>query len=308
MVKNQNQPSHKKAAYSQLSPSLRQSLRLSISKQVREAKTSFYWAMRFLPYHNRNAIYSVYVFCREVDDIVDELTDHNQMIYELNKWRDEIDALYNGHPFHPTAVALSRYIDVFDLPKETFLEIIDGMEMDVGDQIKAPTHKKLMLYCDRVAVAVGKLCIRIFGQNGGKGDTLAHHLGRALQLTNILRDVAEDANMGRLYLPSELLLKHGITDVEADKVLTHPNLDKVCRDLAEEANGYFKSSQKIMDECDARTIRPARIMASIYHRPLVYLMNRGWDNKAIYKERSFLRGIWEKTIKLIITLKITLFG
>ncbi len=308
MVNDQNQPPHKPAVYSQLSPSFRQSLRLSISKQVREAKTSFYWAMRFLPYHNRNAIYSVYVFCREVDDIVDELTDQNQMIYELNKWRDEIDALYMGHPFHPTAVSLSRYIHMFELPKETFLEIIDGMEMDVGNQIKAPTHEKLMLYCDRVAVAVGKLCIRIFGQNGGKGDTVAHHLGRALQLTNILRDVVEDANMGRLYLPSELLTKHGITDIDLNIVLKHPNLDNVCRDLAEEASHYFVSAQKVMDECDAKTIRPARIMATIYHRSLVYLMKRGWDNKAIYKERSFLGGIWEKTIKLVITLRITLIG
>jgi phytoene synthase len=312
MGENQNQPQqksqHQPVVYSLLSPSLRQSLRLSIIKQVREAKSSFYWAMRFLPYDNRNAIYSVYVFCREVDDIVDELTDQKQMTYELDKWREEIDALYDGHPFHPTSVALSHYIKTFDLPKQAFLDVITGMEMDVGDPIMAPNHDELMLYCDRVAVSVGKLCVRIFGQNGDKGDKVAFHLGRALQLTNILRDIAEDAKMGRVYLPLELLEKHSISKTNPVEIINHPNLEAVCRDLADEARQYFNDSIKAMDECDAKTIRPARIMAAIYLRSLRYLINRGWKGKAIYKERSFLRAVWERTIKLIITLKITFFG
>src|SRR5262249_3008692 len=148
----------------------------------------------------------------------------------LEEWRAEIDRLYGGKPLKPVARALMEPVRSYGLRKQDFLAVIDGMEMDAEQAIVAPDIATLDLYCDRVASAVGHLSVRAFGAGEPEADTVAHHLGRALQLTNILRDLAEDADRGRLYLPRELLEQQGISYADPKAVLTHPKLRKVCRD------------------------------------------------------------------------------
>src|SRR5216683_6560070 len=175
--------------------------------------SSFYAAMRILPREQREAMFQIYSFCRQVDDIADSDGPRPERLAALQQWRDDIDALYQGQP----PARLQDYVAsvrTFDLKREDFLAIVDGMEMDVPQDIRAPDLATLDLYCDRVASAVGRLSVRVFGLARDDGILLAHHLGRALQLTNILRDIDEDAGLGRLYLPREGLLEAGITGNE----------------------------------------------------------------------------------------------
>src|SRR5512141_3283877 len=179
--------------------------------------SSFYAAMRILPRAQRDAMFQIYSFCRQVDDIADSDGPRPERLKALQQWRDDIDALYQGHP----PARLRDYVasvQRFGLKREDFLAIVDGMEMDVPQDIRAPDMATLDLYCDRVASAVGRLSVRVFGLPQDDGIQLAHHLGRALHLTNILRDVDEDAGLGRLYLPRESLLHAWITSDDPLKV------------------------------------------------------------------------------------------
>src|SRR4051795_7113077 len=189
--------------------------------------SSFYAAMRILPHDQREAMFQIYSFCRQVDDIADSDGPREQRLAALQAWRDDIDALYQGRaPARLRDYAAS--VQKFALRREDFLAIVDGMEMDVPADIRAPDLATLDLYCDRVASAVGRLSVRVFGMGEQDGIALAHHLGRALQLTNILRDVDEDAEIGRLYLPQEELRKAGIVTTEPQAVLTSAGLAQVC--------------------------------------------------------------------------------
>src|SRR5258706_590625 len=188
--------------------------------------SSFYAAMRILPRAQREAMFQIYSFCRQVDDIADSDGPRPERLAALQQWRDDIAALYQGHP-PPRLKDYVTSVKTFGLRREDFLAIVDGMEMDVPQDIRAPDMATLDLYCDRVASAVGRLSVRVFGLPEDDGILLAHHLGRALQLTNILRDIDEDAALGRLYLPRERLLLAGITGddpqtVIADRALPPP--------------------------------------------------------------------------------------
>src|SRR5260221_1927881 len=166
---------------------------------------SFYATMRILPREQREAMFQIYSFCRQVDDIADSDGPRPERLAALQQWRDDIDALYQDRP----PARLRDYVSSvrrFDLQREDFLAIVDGMEMDVPQDIRAPDLATLDLYCDRVASAVGRLSVRALGLPQDGGILLAHHLGRALQLTNILRDLDEDAAIGRLYLQLARLL------------------------------------------------------------------------------------------------------
>ena len=166
----------------------------------RASGSSFYRAMRMLPKPQREAMFEIYSFCRAVDDIADEPGPRDARMMQLQKWRDDLAALYAGNPV-PGLGGLARAVKEFDLRLPDFIAIIDGMEMDVVSTIRAPDMNTLDLYCDRVASAVGRLSVRVFGMAEQPGIALANHLGRALQLTNILRDIDEDAGISRLYLP-----------------------------------------------------------------------------------------------------------
>ncbi|MGB9326350.1 MAG: squalene/phytoene synthase family protein, partial [Pseudolabrys sp.] len=186
----------------------------------RAGGSSFYLAMRILGREKRAAMFEIYSFCREVDDIADEDRPRARRLELLSMWRKDIDALYSGSI--PSGLKnLANAISRFGLRKDDFLAVIDGVEMDARADIRGPSLNELDLYCDRVACAVGRLSVRVFGMDDSDGKALAHHLGRALQLTNILRDIDEDADVGRLYLPKEALALAGIENSDP-KVVADP--------------------------------------------------------------------------------------
>ena len=237
--------------------------------------SSFYAAMRILPREQREAMFQIYSFCRQVDDIADSDGPRPERLRALQQWRDDIDALYQGHP-PPRLRDYAASVRRFGLKREDFTAIVDGMEMDVPQDIRAPDLATLDLYCDRVASAVGRLSVRVFGLPEADGILLAHHLGRALQLTNILRDVDEDAGLGRLYLPRESLLLAGITSDDPVRVIADRALPKVCLPLAERAKLHFKKADEIMDRNKRRVVRAPRIMSKYYRAILDLLLARGF--------------------------------
>ena len=241
---------------------------------VRQAGTSFFRGMRVLPPDRRAAMYAVYAFCRIVDDVADEPGPRPGKIRGLAEWRARIDALYAGHADDPVTRVLLRAVDAYAFRKEDFIAVIDGMEMDI-DPVIAPDLPTLDLYCDRVAAAVGRLSVRAFGDGSAKADEVAWHLGRALQLTNILRDVAEDAGRGRLYLPADWLADAGIPPDPA-AALHHPALPTVCARGAAQAQAHFAQAHAAMQHCVPAAMRPARLMGATYAALLHRLQRRGW--------------------------------
>jgi phytoene synthase len=231
--------------------------------------------MRILPRAQREAMFQIYSFCRHVDDIADSQGPRAERLEALQQWRQDIDALYRGHPPARLRDYLAS-VQKFDLKREDFLAIIDGMEMDVPQDIRAPDLATLDLYCDRVASAVGRLSVRVFGLPEADGMKLAHHLGRALQLTNILRDIDEDAGIGRLYLPRESLLHAGIASTDPLGVMADPALPNVCRPLVERARGHFEAADQIMARNPRRVVRAPRIMSKYYRAILELLAARGF--------------------------------
>ena len=166
----------------------------------------------------------------------------------------------------------------YELRKEDFLAILAGMEMDARGDIRAPDLATLDLYCARVASAVGHLSVHIFGDPSAAAHAVAESLGRALQLTNILRDLAEDAARQRLYLPREILDRYGIQAAEPAAVLGHPVLPAACRDVAAIAEGHFREAARAMEHCSRRAMRPAAVMAALYRATLSALQHSGWRN------------------------------
>jgi phytoene/squalene synthetase len=196
------------------------------------AGSSFLWAMQLLPARRREAMRALYAFCREVGDIADGEASRSLKQTLLLNWRSEIAHLFAGRPQHDLTRGLSEAIHLYGLRCDDFLAIIDGMEMDARRDIRAPSFAELDRYCERVAVAVGRISVRVCGEETPAGERVASELGRALQLTNILRELAEDAKRHRLYLPRELLHAHGIFATMPSWVLAQPALPDVCRDLA----------------------------------------------------------------------------
>ncbi len=251
-----------------------------ISSQIARApvarRSSFYLAMRILPPEQRQAIYEVYTFCRAVDDIADDEGPPGNRLAMLDRWRADIARLYAGRGVTDLTQALAVPVATFALRREDFLAVIDGMEMDVRRDICAPDWESFDLYCDRVASAVGRLSVKIFGIEEEKGQALSHYLGRALQMTNILHDLDQDAKMGRLYLPKEALASAGIAKGDIGKALAHPRLGEACAAVVARAERHFAEASAVMARCSRRSVRSPRIMASVYHALLEALVKRGW--------------------------------
>jgi phytoene synthase len=243
---------------------------------VRAAGTSFYRGMRILPPDRRQAIYGVYAFCRMVDDIADEAGSLPDKLARLDAWRERIAGLYQGHDDGPVTRVLLAAVQRFHLRQQDFLAVIDGMQMDAETAIVAPDLATLDLYCDRVASAVGRLSVRAFGDASPAADRVAHALGRALQLTNILRDLAEDASRGRLYLPREWLDEAGVPR-DPDAALSAAGLPAVCARVATLAREHFQAAREAMLSCDRQAMRPARLMGATYTALLGRLQRRGWE-------------------------------
>ena len=241
------------------------------------AGSSFYLGMRVLPRPRRDAMYAIYAFCRAVDDIADAEGPREPRRLNLDRWRDDINRLFEGKVSAATA-DLAEPVRRFKLRREDFLAVIDGMEMDIDADLRAPDWKTLDLYCDRVASAVGRLSIRAFGLEPEIGDLLAHHLGRALQLTNILRDLDEDATLGRLYLPREALTTAGVESEGRSPaaVLSEANLEKACHEVAARAESHFTEANRIMKQCPRAAVRAPRLMEAKYHQILQRLLARGF--------------------------------
>lgn len=249
-----------------------------VTAVTKASGSSFYWAMRILPAERRQAMFAIYAFCREVDDIADGEAPAAEKGARLAAWRAEIDGLYrpDPHPVSLTGQALVGPIRAFGLAREDFLAVIDGMEMDVATFIRAPALAELETYCNRVAGAVGLLSIRAFGAGEPAAREFALALGRALQLTNILRDLRADAAMGRLYLPREYLHRHGITSDTPDEVMAHPALPAVCRDLALLARANYEAAEAAHGRCRRGPLRAAVVMMKNYRLILDRLSETGW--------------------------------
>jgi phytoene synthase len=236
-------------------------------------------------------MFEIYSFCRAVDDIADDPGDRNLRRTQLQQWRRDIDALYDGKP--PAQLGgLAQAVREFALAREDFLAVIDGMEMDVETDIRAPDLAMLDLYCDRVASAVGRLSVKVFGLDAESGPELAHHLGRALQLTNILRDLDEDAGMGRLYLPREALRDAGISGSDPHTVLASPALGQACAPIIARAQNHFDRADAIMKAAPRRAVRAPRIMGEAYKGYLRALIERGFAPPRARLRLSRARLLW----------------
>lgn len=226
--------------------------------------SSFYMAMRLMPQEERDAMFAIYAFCRKVDDIADDGIGTRPERHErLEQWRADLHGLYAGKAA-PQVRFLAPAVAQYGLRLEDFLTILDGMDMDVAEDIVAPDLATLDLYCDRVASAVGRLSIKVFGMDEGPGFDLAYHLGRALQLTNILRDIDEDAAIGRLYLPREYLQEAGITALDPKAIAASPCIDGVCRRVAKLAHHHYDEAQRILSARPKGRIKTPRLMGAVY--------------------------------------------
>jgi phytoene synthase len=244
--------------------------------QAQVSGSSFYAAMRIMPKAEREAMFAIYRFCRMVDDIADDGTRARpQRAAELEGWRADLAALYDGRPAGRAAF-LTQSVQAFGLRQADFLAVVDGMDMDVATDIQAPDLGTLDLYCDRVACAVGRLSTRIFGMDEQPGLELARELGRALQLTNILRDLDEDAEMGRLYLPGELLRQAGITTAEPHAAIGDARVDGACRALAERALVHFAAAERLMRSRPRGRLLAPKVMEAVYRTILQDMLAEGW--------------------------------
>jgi phytoene synthase len=240
------------------------------------AGSSFYSAMRLMPKSERQAMFAIYAFCRMVDDIADNgVGTRDERRRELLDWRSDLAQLYADGKATRSAFLLET-IRQYSLRKEDFLAVIDGMEMDVAADIRGPDLATLDLYCERVASAVGRLSIKVFGMDEDAGFALAHHLGRALQLTNILRDIDEDAAIGRLYLPREYLERAGIPCQDPLAAIAKPELDRVCRDVASLAHEHYEHSDRVLKSRPKGRIRTPRLMGAVYREILRRTEIAGW--------------------------------
>jgi len=253
--------------------------------------SSFYYSFLFLPPDKRRAITALYAFCREVDDVVDECSDANVARTTLNWWRVQVAEVYGGKPQHPVALALVPVVRQFNLTQQHLLEIIDGMEMDI-DQPRYPDFKSLQLYCYRVASVVGLLSVEIFGYKNRGTLEYAHDLGIAFQLTNIIRDVGEDARRNRIYLPMDELQQFGVTAADILGAHETENFHKLMAFQVERAQRYYRQALDHLPATDRKAQRAGLIMAAIYRTTLDEVAASGCH---VLKERvslTPLRKLW----------------
>jgi len=244
--------------------------------EQRARGSSFYAAMKLMARPERQAMFAIYAFCRAVDDIADDdVGPREERRAALNAWRADLELLYAGG-YAGRAAFLVDAVGRYGLRKADFFTVIDGMEMDVAEDILAPALKTLDLYCERVASAVGRLSIKVFGMDEAPGFELAHHLGRALQLTNILRDLDEDAGIGRLYLPREYCDDARLAVREPRQTIADPAIDKVCHKVARLAHEHYEEATRMLRRRPGGRLRAPKLMAAVYSEILREMEKRGW--------------------------------
>lgn len=264
-------------------------------QKVAESGTSFYYAFLFLPPEKRQAIHALYAFCREVDDVVDECEDPGIAAAKLSWWRQEVSLLDSPEgqtqPSHPVMLALRDVRQNFDLPLEYFNEIIDGMAMDL-EYSRYPDFKSLSLYCYRVAGVVGLLSAEIFGMTDRKTQRYATELGTALQLTNIIRDVGEDARRGRIYLPVDELQQFNVPAADILNAKETPEFVALMTFQGERAQSYYDRALSSLPPADRSAQRPGLIMAAVYRTLLDEISKDGYQ---VLKQKTALpplRKLW----------------
>ena len=251
----------------------------NIKQIVKKSGTSFFWSMRFLPTAQRNAMYTIYAFCRHIDDIVDGDAPVAEKMDLLNAWREEMDNIFDKKvPTTEIGRKIYKNCMRFKLPKEEFLRLIDSIGMDVPNPVQAPDLNKFYRYCRGVAGVPGSLTLRILGCKDEKLiDELSTSLGNALQITNILRDVKEDALNNRLYIPKEYLEKARITATDPMTAVVDKNLVIAREELARQAKANYDRADKLIPLLDKKISRHVRMIESIYRRYFDMMENRGWE-------------------------------
>lgn len=256
-----------------------------------QSGSSFYYSFRFLAPDRRRAITALYAFCREVDDIADETSDVNIARAKLGWWRAELANMFQGHPQHPVTRALAPAISAFGVDQSRLCEIIDGMEMDLTRR-RYNDFDSLQLYCHRVAGVVGQLSAGIFGYTNPKTLDYAEHLGLAFQLTNIIRDVGEDARRDRVYLPQDEMATFGVSTTDILTARHTPAFEKLMAFQAERAKSLYRTAFAALSAEDRRPQRPGLIMSAIYQTLLNEIEGDGFK---VLNQRTSLtpvRKLW----------------
>ena len=260
-------------------------------ERAAQSGSSFYYSFMFLEPRRRQGITALYAFCREVDDVVDECPDAALARIKLEWWRSEVKALYTGRPSHPVTQALASSLKDFSLPQEQLQEIIDGMEMDL-DHARYADFKALHLYCYRVASVVGLLAAEIFGYSNRQTLKYAHDLGLAFQLTNIIRDVGEDARRGRIYLPQDELSRFDVSDSDLIQANYSDNFRRLMEFQVERARAMYQQAFAQLPAADRKAQRAGLIMAAIYQATLDEIVR---DSYRVLDQRISLpplRKLW----------------
>jgi len=258
--------------------------------KTRGSGSSFFYAFLFLGEYKRRAMMALYAFCREVDDIADEVSDQQVALTKLNFWREELARVFQGKPRHPVGRELNWARQQYPLDEELLLELIDGMLMDIQRQPILKTSD-LSLYAYRVAGVVGLLSIEVFGYTDRHSRDFATSLGEALQLTNILRDVAEDAQLGRIYLPQEDRIRYKISDQAIKDGDMSGALPKLLAEYGDKAELAYQHAMEQLPDCDRASLRPSLVMAAIYHAYLIRLKANDFD-------------VWQQPVRILPIRKI----
>jgi len=268
-------------------------------QKTKESHSSFLSAFIFLKKEKREALTALYAYCREVDDIADECLDHEIASKKLNWWREEVERLFKGAPQHPVSKALHPFLSHFNLSKNYFIEIIDGMEMDVKFN-RYESFEQLELYCYRVASCVGILSAHIFGFTNKDTLTFAKNLGIALQLTNIIRDLGEDARRGRIYIPLDELKKLGVSEEEIISLKNSEKIKILVQNQSDRAKKFYDLASKTLPIEDKKSQKISLVMGNIYYVLLKEIVK---DNpEKILNQKTILPGFRKMRISILTML------
>ena len=245
---------------------------------IKYQKSSFFWGIKILEKEKRNAMFTIYAFCKKADTIADSNQIKKKKIKKINELKKEIKETFNNNLHNNFRRTLKYYINYYKLNKKYFLDIIKGVEMDIDNIMICPSKKIFNLYCYRVAGAVGLLSLKIFGDYNKKTRSFGLYLAKALQITNILRDIKQDKSMGRMYIPKEILKSVGIKSTNIDFILKNKKLPEACAKLAIVADLNFKKADKKLKFCSKKKLKSAILMMDTYKLLLKKLKKRGWDS------------------------------
>ena len=245
---------------------------------TKRSGSNFYYSFFFLPAARREAMYTVYAFCKEVDSAVDDAPPGSDPKEAIHQWRAEVAAVYGGIPAHPAAISLASHVRQLDIPREYFDELINGVEMDLATTRYA-TFEELSRYCYRVAGVVGLICLHIFGTRDPRAQDYAVNLGMAFQLTNILRDLGTDADRGRIYLPREDLARFDCTEEQLLQRRSPPRFNDLMAFQCTRAHEFYDKARTILESlprADRKALTPAEIMRGVYERILFRIERAGY--------------------------------